>query len=298
MATRRTAFADRWTVLRAVRGIVLLGFAIYCLVPLVWLLLAPTKTNAQLSNDFPLSFGSLANVVDAWNHLAMFNDGAIYGWTLNTFVYTALSMVILLVTTLLAGYALATMSFAGRQIVLIATLIAMVLPGAALVLPLFLELNLFRLVNTMWAVVLPSSFYPFGAYLSYIYFSTSLPKELIESAKIDGASEWQLFSRIALPLATPLIGLLGFFGFVGNWNNFFLPYVMLSSSDLYNLPVGLGALIASTPALNPALGGTNLPIYRPEAALMGIVTILPIAIAYAVSQRFLTTGVLSGSLKG
>jgi multiple sugar transport system permease protein len=147
------------------------------------------------------------------------------------------------------------------------------------------------------SVVLPASFYPFGAYLAFIYFSTSLPREIVEAARIDGCSEVGLFWYIAMPLARALIALLAFFSFVANWNNFFLPYVMLTEEAMYNLPVGLGALIAGTPALNPAMGGTYLPITRPEVALAGLIVVAPIAVVFVISQRALVRGLVAGSVK-
>jgi multiple sugar transport system permease protein len=280
----------------ALRTIVLLGFAVFCVVPLLWLVLAPTKTDAQLATS-PLSFGSLANVGTAWSHLATYNDGVVYTWLLNSVIYAAGSLAITMVTALLGGYALAVSRIPGRRVVLILTLIAIIVPPSALVLPLFLEMNVVHLTNTMWSVILPAAFYPFGVYLAFIYFSTSLPLELLDAGRIDGCSEWQLFVRIALPLAKPLIALVAFFSFVANWNNYFLPYVMLSEDSKYNLPVGLGTLIAGTPALSPAGGASELPIHRPEVALIGLVSVLPIAVLFVLAQRHLVRGILAGSVK-
>jgi multiple sugar transport system permease protein len=95
-----------------------------------------------------------------------------------------------------------------------------------------------------------------------------------------------------------VIGLLAFFSFVANWNNYFLPYVMLTDSTMFNLPVGLGTLIASTPALNPSAGGTFLPIHMAEAAMAGLIVVVPVAILFLFFQRFLIRGILSGSTKG
>lgn len=206
-------------------------------------------------------------------------------------------MLISVITSLLAGYVLAATRVAGRRTVLVVTLLAMIVPPAALVLPLFLEFNAVGLTGTMWSVVLPASLYPFGVYLAFIHFSTLLPKEVVEAARIDGCSEVQLFTRIALPLARPLIGLLTFFAFIGNWNNYFLPFVMLSDDSTFNLPVGLGALISGTPALNPALGGSFLPIHRAEAAITGVLNIVPVAVVFLFAQRFLVKGLLDGSVK-
>jgi multiple sugar transport system permease protein len=216
----------------------------------------------------------------------------------NSAIYVVATLVITVVTSLLAGYALATTRIRGRRAVLVLTLIAMIVPPTALVLPLFLEVNAVHLTNTALSVILPASFYPFGVYLAFIYFATSLPRELIEAMRIDGASELQVLAHLALPLAKPLVGLLAFFSFVGNWSNYFLPYVMLSDESAYNLPVGLGALISGTPALTPSQGGSLLPITRPEVALAGLIVVVPIAVTFLVCQRFLARGILDGSVKG
>ncbi|WP_345763054.1 carbohydrate ABC transporter permease [Diaminobutyricibacter sp. McL0608] len=283
--------------LTVVRWLVLYGFAIFCVVPLVWLLLAPSKNDAELVAN-PLSFGSLDRVVLSWQHLADYNGGAMFEWMLNSVVYAFVPLVITVVISLLAAYALATMRFRGRKMILMATLLAMVLPAAALVLPLFLELNAVHLINTAWSVILPASFFPFGVYLAFVYFATSLPNELLEAARIDGCSEVGVFMRVALPLAKPVIALLAFFSFVANWNNYFLPYVMLTDDSKFNLPVGLGTLISSTPALAPTKGGSLLPITYPEAAMAGLIVVVPVAILFLFFQRFLIRGILSGSSKG
>ncbi|MCX5317022.1 carbohydrate ABC transporter permease [Streptomyces sp. NBC_00154] len=283
----------------ALRLLILFGFAAFCLIPLVWLVLAPTKTDDQLLKS-PMSIGSFSRMVLAWKHLARYNNGVMYHWMLNSVYYTVIPLVITVTVALLAAYALATMRFPGRKLILTITLLAMVLPATAVVLPLFLEINALHLTNTAASVILPSSFFPFGVYLAFIFFATSLPKELLEAARIDGCSELRMFFHVALPLARPLIALLSFFSFVANWSNFFLPYVMLSDDTKYNLPVGLGSLIASTPALQPGAGGavTFLPITYPEAAMAGLIVVLPIAVLFLFFQRFLVRGILSGSTKG
>jgi multiple sugar transport system permease protein len=204
--------------------------------------------------------------------------------------------VLTLATSLPAGYALALSKFRGRKTLLVITLVVMIMPPATLVLPIFLELNKFGLIGTIWSVVLPFSFYPFGVYLVYIYFATSLPKEILAAARIDGASEWQLFTRIALPLAKPVAGLLAFFSFVGNWNNFFLPYLVLPSSDQFPLQVGLNQLLSSTPSFNP-VAGAGLNITSPELALAIVIAILPVLVVFLFSQRALVSGMLAGSTK-
>lgn len=130
----------------------------------------------------------------------------------------------------------------------------MLMPNATLVVPLFLEVNAVHLIGSMWSIILPYSFYPFGVYLTYIYFSTALPRDLIDAARLDGCSQFGVFRHIALPLAAPVVALVGFFSFVANWTNYFLPYVLLPESDQFPVQVGLGTLLDAVPQFNPTAG--------------------------------------------
>jgi len=272
-------------------------FVIFFGVPLLWLVLAVTKSDNQLLEWHPLAFGSLGHIGVAWKNLMNFNNGQVVRWALNSVYYSVSSVLLSLAITLPTGYALGVMSFSGRRALLWLTLILMILPGSALVLPLFLEMSLVRLVNTPYAVILPTAFYPFGVYLTYIFFKTSLPADLLDAGRVDGCNEVQLFGYVGLPLARTLLGLLGFLSFSNQWNNYFLPFVMLNDDRLYNLPVGIQALISSTSALRPTFA-TNLNIFRAEAALLGVVTIVPVALVFIFAQRFLTSGALAGATKG
>ena len=115
-------------------------------------------------------------------------------------VYAFIALVITLVVSIPAGYAMAMMEFRGRHALLVVTLVVMLMPATTLVVPLFLEVNEVHLIGTLWSVVLPYSFYPFGVYLTYIYFSTALPRDLLAAARIDGCTEFGAFRRIALPV--------------------------------------------------------------------------------------------------
>jgi multiple sugar transport system permease protein len=279
-----------------VRFFALLLCGIFFGLPLVWLILAPTKTDVQLTQNFPLAFGSFSKIGEDWQHLLSFDDGVIIQWSINSVFYALTTLVLALAVSLPAGYALATSRPRGRRIILSLTLVAMLLPISALVLPLFLEMNLVQLVNTPWSVILPTAFFPFGVYLAFIYYAVSLPEDLLAAARIDGANEWQLFWHVGLPLSRPLLGLLVFLNFTATWNNYFLPFVMLQDTSVYNLPVGLQALMIGTPALHPTTS-TNIPIHKAELALAGVLMVLPVAIVFLFSQRFVTSGALTGSIK-
>lgn len=281
---------------RMLRLLVLLGFALFFGIPVLWLFLATTRTNNDLLNGPWLGFGSFGNVATAWRHLLDYNDQELLSWIGNSFEYSFGALAISVASCIPAGYALATMRFRGRKALLLATLLAMIMPGSAMVLPLFLEVASAHLLNTALSVILPAAFFPFGVYLTYIYYASSMPPGLLDAGRIDGCREWQLFTRIALPLAKPAVSLVAFFSFVGNWNNYFLPYVMLTDDHKYNLPVGLAALIAGSPGVHPAFA-SEIPVYGPEEALAGVLTVLPVLLVFLVSQRYMMAGIFGGATK-
>lgn len=276
---------------------VVMGLAtLFFCVPVVWLLLAPTKTDSQIVRDNPFSLGSLGTIADTWQHLYAFQDGVILTWLSNSALYTFGALALTLVTSVPAGYALALTQFIGRRMLLTVTMLVMLMPTAAMVLPLYLGMNAVHLDGTIWSVLLPFSFFPFGVYLTSIYFSSNIPSDLLAAARIDGCSEWQVFRLVAMPLAKPVIALVGFFNFVGNWNNFFLPFVMLPDSSRYPAQVGLNNLLAASPLFNTSSGAGN-QIMRPELALATLVTIVPVLIVFLFSQRALVSGMLAGATK-
>ncbi len=277
--------------------VILIFFAVFSVIPMLWLILAPSKTQRELQQQNPLSFGSFEGYVNAWNNLMVFQNGRILDWIINSIWYSALQVSAAVIIALLAGYALAATRLPFRRTFLITTLVAMIVPQVAFVLPLFVEISALGLYNTAWAIILPGMFFPFGVFLSYIYFTTTIPQELYDAAKIDGSGEWGTFFRVAMPLSWGLVGMLGFFSFQVNWINFFLPYVVVTSGDVLTLPVGLGILFSSTPALSPQVGANVLPIRAPEIALAGLMIAIPILIVFLVSARVLVRGVLAGAVK-
>ncbi|MEU6510717.1 carbohydrate ABC transporter permease [Streptomyces sp. NPDC046942] len=276
-------------------GAVLAVFLAFFVLPVLWLVLAATKTDQQLVHDNPLSFGSWHALKANWDALTAFQDNAVMQWLGNSALYAVISLVITLGVAIPAGYALAMTEFRGRHTLLVATLVVMLMPNATLVVPLFLEINAVHLIGTMWSIILPYSFYPFGVYLTYIYFTTAVPKDLLAAARMDGCSEFRVFWHIALPLATPVVALVGFFSFVANWTNYFLPYVMLPESSQMPIQVGVATLLSNVPSFNPAVG--DLAIQRPELALATLVAITPVLIVFLFAQRFLVSGMLAGATK-
>lgn len=277
-------------------GLVLMVATLFFIIPLVWLLIAATKTEHQLAVDSPFAIGSWDTFTTNVRALFDFQSGAVVHWVRNSAYYSIAALVITLAISIPAGYALALTEFRFRRLLMITTLVVMLMPNTALVLPVFLEMNEVGLVGDPLSVILPFSFYPFGVYLTYIYFSTSIPRNLLAAARLDGCNEVQVFTRVALPLAAPVVALVAFFSFVQNWNNYFLPFVMLPSSDSYPMQVGLSTLLSSTPAFNPSAVGSE-SMHLPTLALATIVSMLPVLILFLFSQRFLVSGMTAGGVK-
>jgi multiple sugar transport system permease protein len=281
---------------RTILAAILAVFVLFFVIPIVWLLLATTKSAHGLVVGNPFLPGSVGDLRANWHQLFGFQDGAVTTWVGNSALYALGALVITLVASIPAGYAMALTEFRFRRLLLVLTLIVMLIPNTALVLPIFLELNVVGLIGNPLSVILPMSFFPFGVYLTYIYFSTSLPRDLLAAARIDGCGEFQVFRRIALPLATPIVALVAFFSFVQSWNNFFLPFVMLPASDGYPIQVGLTSLLASTPAFNPSSAGTQ-SVQLPTLALATVISVLPVLVVFLFSQRFLVAGMTAGGTK-
>lgn len=292
---RRRALTPGQWIGRALVTIVLLVFAAFFILPIIWLLLAPTKTNTQLLLDGPFSFGSFDQLAANWNELFAFGSGVFATWIGNSAYYSFAALAITLLVSIPAGYALALIEFKGRRLLLVTTLIVMLIPNTALVLPIFLELSAARLIGNPLAVILPFSFFPFGVYLTYIYFSTAVSRDLLNAARIDGAGELRVFAQVAMPLATPVIALVGFFSFVSNWNNYFLPFLVVGGEKI-PVQVGLANLLANVPAFNPTTA-SSIVIQLPTLALATLLSVAPILLIFLFAQRFLVEGMTAGGTK-
>ena len=280
---------------RAVAILILVAFVLFFVVPLVWLVIAPTKTDRQLLLDAPFAFGDWDTLVANWTALVTFQKGLIWTWIGNSAFYCVAALGITLIISIPAGYAMALTEFRGRRTLLAATLIVMLVPSTALVLPIFLELSAVKLIGNPLAAILPFSFFPFGVYLTYIYFSTAVSRDLLDAARIDGANEFQVFWKIAMPLATPVIALVGFFNFTGNWNNYFLPYVTLPGKKA-PIQVGLADLLSNVPAFNPT-NAASTTLSLSTLALATLLAIAPVLIVFLFAQRYLVSGMTAGGTK-
>jgi multiple sugar transport system permease protein len=275
---------------------VMILFGLMFLYPIVALLLAPTRSESSMMHG-GLAVGSWANVAYAWKQIMGFDSGMFLTWLKNTVVMVVGGAILAILLSIPTGYAMARLRFVGRNWLIFVTLLLMVMPNTVLTIPLFLEVSTVHLLNSFWPVIVIYGFYPFGVYLSFIHFKTALPMELIEAGRMDGLSELGIFFRIAVPLARQAVALVGFFGFVAGWTNFFLPYVLLPQTQTSPLAVGLLQMISSSQLVNPE-EGLNVQLYMPELALAAVITMLPVMVIFIAAQRYLQRGATMGAVKG
>lgn len=270
--------------------IVMIGYALYTLIPLVWLLFSATKTQSGLFSSFGLWFADDFAFVDNLVATLTYRDGIFLRWLGNTLLYVVVGAGGATLLATMAGYGLAKFRFPGRRAVFAIVLGAVAVPGTALAVPTFLLFSELGLTNTPWAVIIPSLISPFGLYLIWVFASESVPTELLEAARIDGAGEFRTFFTISMRLLAPGIVTVALFTVVATWNNYFLPLIMLSDPDWYPLTVGLNQWSAQ------AIGAGSQPIYN--LVIMGsLLTIIPIVIAFLLLQRFWQSGLTAGSVK-
>lgn len=266
-------------------------FLIYTLVPLLYLLISSTKDEDGLFTTFGLWFAPHFHL---WSNIVAvftFQDGVFLQWLLNTAFYSVTSAVGATLLASAAGYAFAKYRFVGREFFFAMTLGAVMIPQTALVIPLFLLMSKIGLVNTPWAVILPCLVNPFGVYLMRVYAEQSVPDDLIDAARIDGAGDARIFMTIALRILSPAVITVLLLSFVGTWNNYFLPLVMLESAHLFPLTVGLADWYQTASA------GEGGQAVFPLVLIGSLVSILPICALFLAMQRFWQGGLATGSVK-
>jgi multiple sugar transport system permease protein len=292
-----------WTVPRAGRVSTLTFIALIFAVPIVTFILMGFREEGPIGKVpggvFALSGLSIENMQRNWDIIMSFNHGIFTTWMTNSLIVAIGGSALAVFTAIPAGYALAMLRFRGRRVLRFITLLTMVMPNTVLVIPLFLEVSAVGGIGQLWPVIVIMGFYPFGVYLAYIHFLTTLPRELVEAARIDGLSEVLVFLRIAVPVSKQAVALVIFFSFVANWTNYFLPLVLLPLSEQGTVSLGLQQLVGSSPMFDPtSAAGLTTKLYMPQLALATTVTILPVLLVFIVAQRFLMRGAVVGAVKG
>jgi len=225
--------------------------------------------------------------------------GSLGLWLFNSAFYSIAGAAIAVGLCVPAGYGIATHEFPGRRALLILTMLVMLIPTSALVLPLFLEANSVHLLANPLAVILPYGLFPFGVYLAYLYFNTERFNVLLQTARLDGCDEWQVFRRIALPLSAPVVALIVFLNFVASWTNFFLPWVMywsLGTTGRYPLSLGIAQQLFDRQTFGNVPAVLDLQTTSPPSsiAFLLLVTGAPVVVVFVLAQRWIGSGRVQG----
>ncbi|MFJ8048318.1 carbohydrate ABC transporter permease [Streptomyces luteogriseus] len=261
-------------------------FALYTLIPVWWLLVTATKNSGYLFTTNGLWFSHF----DLWTNIRdvfQQQDGIFARWLLNSALYSIGGAAVSTTLSAMAGYALSKYAFRGRDLTFNVILGAVLIPDVMFALPLYLMFSQVHLVNTYWAVFLPSIVSPFGVYLSRIYAGASVPDELLEAARLDGAGEARIFWRVAMPIMSPALVTIFLFQFVSIWNNYLLPLLMLNSDELQPVTVGLANWRE----------GVNQGIPYNVTITGAFLSVIPLIVAFLVLQRFWRSGLAAGSVK-
>ncbi|QAY32373.1 carbohydrate ABC transporter permease [Bifidobacterium pullorum subsp. gallinarum] len=273
-------------------SIFLVIMAVYFLVPIWWLIVASTKTNGALySGSNTLWFSGDFSLIDNIKELGTYSGGIFWRWFGNSLLYAIVGGSLSTIIAVLAGYGFAKYQFKGRNAYFKLVLAAMMIPNTALVIPTFVLFSTVGLTNSIWAVILPSTLNIFGVYLMRVYCQGSIPDELIEAARVDGAGELRILLQIALPVMRPALATVFMLSIVGNWNNYFLPSMMLTNNNLYPITVGLTQW--QTFSQN-ATGGQVLWNLIVTGSL---ISIIPLILAFFLLQRYWVGGLTAGAVK-
>lgn len=266
---------------------------VYFLFPLWWLVVASTKDNAGLFAGtsgalwFDDNFALFSNIAG----LATYDGGIYWRWVLNAFIYAVVGGFGATALAVLAGYGFAKFEFRGRYLYLATVLGAVMVPTTALVIPLFVMFSDAGLTNTMWSVILPSLLSPFGAYLMYVFCKDSLADEILDAGRVDGAGDARLFFTIALPLLRPAVVTVLLLSVVHTWNQFFLPFVMLTDTALLPVTVGLNHWQMMAAGSNGIIQPWNYIVTG------SFISVLPLIAAFLSLQRYWQGGLSLGSVK-
>ena len=258
---------------------------LYFVLPIIWVMFSSTKSNADLVSTNGFWFGHF-ELADNYTKLMGWTQGLFWRWVLNSLFYSTTAGIIGTLISVAAGYAMAKFVFPGRNVSMAMIMAGLLMPVALLTIPLYVVFHNLGLPDPGWAILNPSCVAPFGVCLGRVYADSSVPTELIEAARIDGASEARVFFTIVLRLLAPAMVTIFLFIFVATWNNFLLPLMMVSTPELKPVTLGLYGMMSY---FAPQKGAVML------GALLGV---LPLIVLFLGLQKYWQSGLAAGSVKG
>lgn len=269
----------RW--MSALYVFLLVVLVVFFVFPLYWIITGSLKDAAAINAKVPQWFPEDPTLD---NFVRLFDQPAVK-WLLNTIFMALASMVLTCITASLAGYALAKKRFYGQKVLFILFVCAMALPKQVIVIPLLQEMSFLGIHDNIWSVILPTVGWPFGVFLMK-QFSETIPTEMLEAARVDGAGELRTFFQIVFPIIKPGVGALAIFTFVSSWNDYFLQLIMLVSKENYTISLGIAKLQSEM--------SSDFGLIMAGAVLAA----LPIITVFIAFQRYFTQGITMGAVKG
>lgn len=266
-------------------AILLLG-TFYCLIPLAWVVVASTKSGSELFTTFTFWPGS--GLFENIGELTAHREGLYWRWMANSALYAGLGAFLSALLSCLTGFALAKYRFPGRTALFNVLLAGVLVPPIMLAVPQFLLFAEVGLTNSYLSVLLPSIVSPFGIYLARVYAAASVPDSLLEAARTEGAGELRVFWKVALPIMLPGLVTVFLFQFVAIWNNFLLPYILLSDDGKFPVTVGLYTLLNQ---------GASQPVLYTLVITGSLLSVIPLIALFLALQRFWRIDLLSGAVK-
>ena len=225
--------------------------------------------------EFRVAWENYTKPLERFNFLTYLN---------NSVIVTAAATLVTLLINSMAAFGLAIYEFRGRNAVMLFVIGTLMIPITIILVPAYLVVTELGMVNTLWAVILPGAATPTGVFLLRQYMLT-IPRDLIEAARMDKASEWSIYWRIVLPLSLPAIAVLAIFSVMWRWNDFLWPLIVLNRSEVYTLQIGLNAFQG------------ELDVQWHYVLAMTVVALIPVTLVFAFLQRFITTGIASSGMK-
>lgn len=284
-------FPDGWlTVGMWLLRLILVAWALFSLFPLYWGLitsLKPPSEVATLPPSLVLTTPSIENYQRFFQGVGVSN-APVMRWFLNSIIVTGSTTLGTLLLASLAGYSFARKQFWGRDVIFWALIASMLIPEWSTIVPTYVLVYRLDMFDTYWALILPGLASPFAVFLVR-QFMLTLPEEIFQAAKVDGAGELALWYKIALPLSKPVLGTLGIFVLVASWNQFLWPLLVINKSQMYTLLVGASSLTTQIQGAGPTYG-----ISMAVAVTMSIVPV----VAFLIMQRQLIRGLTVGGVKG
>jgi multiple sugar transport system permease protein len=286
---RKHVLADRRSNLLTLGMLALL---IYFLLPLFWLFVASTKTTGDLFSSFGLWLADDVSLLSNIRETFTYDDGVYGRWMLNTLFYAVVSAGGAAFLAALGGYGFAKYRFRGNNAIFGLVLGSIMVPTTALAIPTYLLFSKVGMVNTPWAIILPSLVSPFGLYLMRIYAQDAIPDSLIEAGRIDGAGEFRIFFQLALRTLAPGLVTVLLFTLVATWNNYFLPLIMLNNPNLYPVTVGLASWASQSTG-----GGGSTGQLLALVVTGSMLSVVPLIAAFLLLQRYWQSGLSAGGIK-